>query len=119
VIAVDTDSAQYSQDAFSRITRVQLQAAATGVHGEMQMRSISAAFAAADGSTETVVVPDSSAPAGNNSTGSGTAAQAIQITPFSANYDSVIVNMQVRLSSPQTTLPAPDSLRGGIYVFAA
>ena len=116
---VDSTMIEYSQSAYTRITNVQIQAIATGLRGEMLTRWIKAVFSSADGRHETVAVDDSMAPEGNNSTGSGSASQAIRITPFSANYDTVTIDAQVRLVSFSTVLPPPNSLTAAIYVYTA
>jgi hypothetical protein len=118
-LTVGAAGAGYGQGAFSKITKVQIQASASGVDGSMQMQSISVEFMRLDGSGETVVIPQSSAPDGHNSTGSGTASQAIEVTPSGDSFVSVTINAQVRLTSPDTTLPGVNSLATGIYVFTA
>jgi hypothetical protein len=112
-------SVNYSQGAYSNISDVEIQALADGVKGSLQFQSICAVFSRPGGLSETVNVPNSSAPEGRNSSGSGTAAQAIKITPFGGNYTVVEITAQVRLTSTETTLPAPDSLSGGIYVYTS
>jgi len=112
-------SASYSQGAYSSISEVEIQALADGVKGSLKFQSICAVFSHPGGVSETVNVPDSSAPEGNNSSGSGTASQSIKISPFGGNYTVVEITAQVRLISLEAGLPAPDSLKGGIYVYTS
>jgi len=118
-ITVGGTDISYSQGDYARMTKVQIQVSASGLQGDMRMQEISAEFFRADGSSAIVLIPPSSNPDANNSAGTGTVSQALQINPPSNVFVSVTVDLQVRLSTEDTTLPAPDSLSAGIYVFTA
>jgi hypothetical protein len=108
-----------SQGGYTRITRVQIQAKVDGIIGQVSTQNVSVDFTRADDSGETAAVPNSSAPIGDNTTGSGTASGAIQINPSGQNFVKASIFAQVRLVGHVTTLPPPNSLTLGIYVFVA
>lgn len=100
----------YSDASFAAVNSVEIIARAKN-GGKMTWSHITVTFYKNGHVTETITIPDECVPIADPIT------QVLQIVPTADDNTGVLIEAEVRLEHPGTTLPAPDEMTGTIGIF--